>query len=229
MTWSSTREAGVWPACQWNPAPRCVRWKQSVGGAPSYLNSDRELYKEEVGEAERGRRLARVMSAGTLACLPTAGMQFLEFLSCANGGMKRVASGFGLRLNGRLSCEAGREGLAGPGLERNLGCSPLCKQLHVETSRTGRWLSTIKEAGAPSAVSCFPRIKSCWFISYQIWEINQWDLDGCVCVFWIVLGGFNEALTWSLAWDRSCLPAVLSSHWLGSCLLYDIRMKSKSY
>lgn len=55
--------------------------------------------------------------------------------------------------------QAGREGLAGWGLERNLRCSPLCKQLHVKTSHTGSVWSTNKDTEAfwySVRLRCFP-------------------------------------------------------------------------
>lgn len=71
-----------------------------------------------------------------VACLPTTRMQFFDFLGCTDGGMNTFNWDWAACTDAKR--KTGSEGLAGRGLERNLGCSPLCKQLHVETSHTSR-------------------------------------------------------------------------------------------
>lgn len=144
------------------PSPQVCQVKTISGRSFLFPRQWQNTVQRGSGETEQGRTHASVMSAGTVACLPTTRMQFFDLLGCANGGMNAFS-------RDRAACsvaqrEAGREGLAGRRLQRNLGCSPPCKQLHVETSRTGRWWSTIEEAGTLSAVSCFPLIKAARFI-----------------------------------------------------------------
>lgn len=175
------------------PSPQVCQVKTISGWSFLLPQQWQKTVQRGSGETEQGRRHASVMSVGTVACLPTTRMQFLDFLSCANGGMNAFSRVWAAYT--AAQCDAGREGLAGRGLERNLGCSPLCKQLHVETSRTGRWWSTIKEAGTLSAVSCFPRKKCCSFVfSSDLKNQKVWHGKMHLCV-WILQGGFNKALT----------------------------------
>lgn len=165
------------------PSPQVCQVKTISGRSFLFPRQWQNTVQRGSGETEQGRTHASVMSAGTVACLPTTRMQFFDLLGCTNGGMNAF-------IRDRAACtvaqrEAGREGLAGRRLERNLDCSPPCKQLHVETSRTGRWWSTIKEAGALSAVSCFPLMKAVRFIPpIRFEKINKWGFfEICHCVF----------------------------------------------
>lgn len=141
------------------------------------------------GETEQVLIHASVMSTGTVACLPTTRMQFFDFLGCTNGGMNMYESEVVFRWDrvGCMAavCEAGRKGLAGWGLERNLGCSPLCKQLHVKTSQTSRWWKHYQRGWNTVSCLCFVTIKLFSWFFHQMWQINK-KINGAEvrhCVF----------------------------------------------
>lgn len=67
------------------------------------------------------------------------------------------------------------------GLERNLRCSPRCKQLHVEASQTGRAWSANKAADGSDTARSVPFRQTCLFVSNAP-DVTFSEMAPFVCV-----------------------------------------------
>lgn len=139
-------------------------------------------------------------------------MHFWDFLGCTNGGMNACSHTDGSgnvlgcdRIGGWVLCA---RVCWGP--ERNLSCSPRCKQLHVKRSQTGRVWSANKDAdGSDNVSACSVSFNTPGWLHLTADVTSLHICTNClVSVLLSVLGVYSPGLPSWKVWNEMC--ALLS-------------------